>query len=57
LVTKDQSDSLILRQAIKIEDISDPFRPVEAIISRVDTNELLAFYGIGPFTTTDTFLG
>ena len=28
LSTKDQSDSLILRQAVKIEEIIDPIRPV-----------------------------
>eukprot|EP00347_Sterkiella_histriomuscorum_P021384 403334160 len=57
LSTKDQSDSLILRQAIKIEDITDPFRPVEAIMNRVDNTELLAFYGIPPYKSTDEFLG
>ncbi|CDW83179.1 guanine nucleotide-binding 3-like [Stylonychia lemnae] len=57
LATKDQTDSLILRQAIKIEDIADPFRPVEAIISRVDRAELLAYYEIAPFANTDSFLG
>lgn len=57
LATKDQSDSLILRQAVKIEDITDPTRPVEAIMSRVDQTELLAFYGIGPYRNIDEFLG
>lgn len=57
MATKDQSDSLILRQAIKIEDIVDPYRPVEAILNRVDQNELLAYYGIGPYKSTDEFLG
>lgn len=57
LDTKDQSDSLILRQAIKIEDITDPFRPVEALMGRVDQLELLSYYGIGPYKSMDEFLG
>ena len=32
LSTKENSDSLILRQAIKVEELIDPIRPVEAII-------------------------
>jgi nuclear GTP-binding protein len=35
LSTNDQSNSLILRQAIKIEEVVDPFRPVDALLSRV----------------------
>ena len=36
LASKEQSDSLILRSAIKIEDITDPTRPVEALLGRVE---------------------
>jgi nuclear GTP-binding protein len=35
LSTNEQSNSLILRQAIKIEEVVDPFRPVDALLSRV----------------------
>jgi len=35
LSTNDQSNSLVLRQAIKIEEVVDPFRPVDALLSRV----------------------
>jgi len=48
---------LILRQAIKIEDITDPLRPIEALLNRVDRIELLAYYEIQPFNSIDEFLG
>ena len=57
LSTKDQSDSLILRQAIKVEDITDPMRPIEALLSRVQKEELLRFYRIADYTTQEQFLG
>jgi nuclear GTP-binding protein len=57
LSTKDQSDSLILRQAVKVEDIQDPLRPVEALMNRVQKEELLRFYRIADFTTQEQFLG
>jgi nuclear GTP-binding protein len=57
LSTKDQSDSLILRSAVKVEDITDPLRPVEAIVNRVQKDELLRFYRIADFKTQDEFLG
>jgi len=44
LSTKEQSDSLILRQAIKVEDIEDPIRPVEALIARIEREEILRVY-------------
>jgi len=47
LNTTDSADSLILRSAIKIEELADPVRPVEALLGRVDNNELLKFYRIG----------
>lgn len=40
LSTKEQSDSLILRSAIKVEELEDPIRPVEAIIARIERNEI-----------------
>ena len=49
LSTNDQSDSLILRQAIKVEELSDPIRPVDALINRVENDQLLKFYRIGQF--------
>jgi nuclear GTP-binding protein len=35
LSNKEQSDSLILRSAVKVEDIADPMRPVEALLARI----------------------
>jgi len=57
LNTTDSADSLILRSAIKIEELADPVRPVEALLGRVDNNELLKFYRIGSFKNVDDFLG
>lgn len=57
LSTKDQSDSLILRQAIKVEDIQDPSRPIEALLNRVEKDELLRYYRIADFTKQEEFLG
>jgi nuclear GTP-binding protein len=47
LSTNEQSDSLILRQAIKIEDLTDPIKPVEALLNRIEKEQLLKFYRIG----------
>lgn len=57
LSTKDQSDSLILRSAVKVEDIVDPIRPIEAVINRIQKDELLRFYRIADFKTVEEFLG
>ena len=46
LSTKEQSDSLILRQAIKVEELIDPIRPVDAIISRIDAKDICELYGM-----------
>jgi len=56
LSTNEQSDSLILRQAIKVEELTDPVRPVEALLNRVENEQLLKFYRIGQFTTAEQFL-
>jgi nuclear GTP-binding protein len=47
LSTNEQSDSLILRQAIKVEDLTDPIKPVEALLNRIEKEQLLKFYRIG----------
>jgi len=46
-----------LRSAIKVEDINDPIRPVEALLGRVEKDELLKLYRIADFKTVDEFLG
>ena len=47
LMTNEQSDSLILRSAVRVEDLDDPIRPVEALLNRIERDELLKFYRIG----------
>ena len=58
LSTKEQSDSLILRSAIKVEELEDPIRPVEAIIARIERNEIDELYGLqNSFASTENLLG
>ena len=49
LTNSEQSDSLILRSAVRVEEISDPIRPVEALVNRIESEQLLKFYRIGQF--------
>jgi len=35
LASTENADSLILRSAIRVEELADPVRPVEALISRI----------------------
>lgn len=56
LSTREQSDSLILRQAIKVEELIDPIRPVDAIISRIEAKEICELYGIKEFANCDQLL-
>ena len=56
LSTSDQADSLILRSAVKVEDVADPLRPIEALLNRIEHEQLLKYYRIGPFEGVDTFL-
>ena len=57
LSTNDQTNSLILRSAIKVEELTDPFRPVEALLARVPQEEILKLYHIAEFQSTDNMLG
>lgn len=57
LSTNDQSNSLILRQAIKIEEVVDPFRPVDALLSRVQQEDIITLYQIENYTSVDQMLG
>lgn len=36
LSTQGQNDALILRSAIKVQELDDPIRPVEALLNRID---------------------
>ena len=57
LSTKEQSDSLILRQAIKVEELNDPLRPVEAIVARIEEEEILKLYGLDELKSVESLLG
>ena len=56
LSTTEQSDSLILRQAVKVEELDDPIRPVEALLNRVPHDEIMKLYKIAPFTSVESLL-
>jgi len=56
LNTSEQSDSLILRSAVKVEDLVDPIRPIEALINRIESEQLLKYYRIGRFENAENFL-
>ena len=56
LTTNEQSDSLILRSAIRVEDLDDPIRPIEALLNRIENEQLLKFYRIGQWSTVEDFL-
>lgn len=54
--SKEGIDSLILRNVVKIEQISDPIKPVEALLNKVESSELCKLYRIQEFSTTQEFL-
>lgn len=56
VLSKDNSDSLILRNVIKIDDLEDPITPVEAMINRISKKELTKTYRISDFNTVNEFL-
>lgn len=56
VLSKENSDSLILRNVIKIDDLDDPITPVEALLNRVDNTELVKLYKIPKFSTVNEFL-
>ena len=47
---------MILRSAIKIEEIDDPMRPVEAIMNRISHTEIMELYGIKDYNTIEELL-
>ena len=57
LSTQEQADSLILRQAVRVEDIVDPVRPVQALLNRVEADQLMKYYRIAAWKDVDSFLG
>jgi len=56
VLSKDNTDSLILRNVIKIEDLEDAVGPVEVLLGKVDKKEGIKQYRIAEFETTNQFL-
>lgn len=56
VLSKDNTDSLILRNVIKVEDLVDPVGPVEILINKVDKLELIKAYRVEQFDTANQFL-
>lgn len=51
------SSILALRNAIKIETLSDPILPIEALLNRINRQDLMTFYRLTHFDTVKEFLG
>ena len=56
VLSKDTSDSLILRNSIKVDDLDDPITPVDVMINKINKKELIQIYDINEFNTTNEFL-
>jgi len=56
VLSKDNADSLILRNVIKVEDLDDPVTPVEALVEKVSRKSILREYDIPDFRTVNEFL-
>lgn len=56
VLSKDNADSLILRNVIKVEDLEDPVTPVEALVMRINRKAVLHEYRIPNFNTVNEFL-
>lgn len=53
----DTSDAAAaLRNAVKIENLDDPITPVDAILQRADKKQLMIYYQLPEFKTTEQFL-
>lgn len=52
----DAPDAVVLRNAIKVDTLPDPVRPVELILERCEKPVLLQLYGLEDFTTSLDFL-
>lgn len=50
-------DKLILRQAVRIEEIKDPIKPIETLVSKVNKQELLRYFRIADFKDVNELLG
>lgn len=50
------STILALRNAVNIDSLNDPIQPVEALLNRVNKQELIAFYRLTEFSDVKQFL-
>jgi nuclear GTP-binding protein len=55
-ISLDKNIVLIDSPGVVLEELTDPVRPVEALLNRVENEQLLKFYRIGQFTTAEQFL-
>ncbi len=52
----EEIEKLVLRQAIKIEEVKDSVKLVPSLISKVEKLDLLRHYRIADFSTPEQFL-
>jgi nuclear GTP-binding protein len=56
VLAPDNADSLMLRNVMKVEDLTDVFSPVDVLVKKVAKTTLLQAYDIPDFTCTQDFL-
>ncbi|XP_029287240.1 guanine nucleotide-binding protein-like 3-like protein isoform X1 [Cottoperca gobio] len=56
MATSTTDAAMILRNCVKIEQLVDPFSPVEAILRRCNKAEIIEHYGVSDFHTALEFL-
>lgn len=54
--SQQMSSILALRNAIKVESLSDPSLPIEALLNRVNKRDLMTFYRLTEFNSVREFL-
>jgi len=54
--SKDDPDSLMLKNVVRVEDLNDPISVVEHILRKIDPNTLVELYEIPKFNTSNEFL-
>ena len=54
--SKNDPNSLMLKNVIRVEDLNDPISVVENIVKRIDMNTLVELYEIQQFNTVNEFL-
>jgi len=56
VLSSDNADSIMLRNVIKVEDLPDPYVPVNALVKRVEPKVLMELYKVTEFKDTNDFL-